>query len=264
MESICRPPGIRSVRPDLVTFVPRPSAPLRLFTIPYAGADATMFVPWVDYLPDFVELTAIRLPGRGARAGEVSLTDPAQLCAMVAELVMDCDDGRPYVFFGHSIGAMIAFDTVRELRRSGYALPQLLAVSAVPPPQGGAFARACRPILVSDQPWRQLGLTDLLPPEVFRDQGAMTAFGPPMMADLLLALHHQYVHEEPLDCAMSVFGARDDTLVAVECLSNWQEQTTLPVRLRTYPGGHLYVHEALPSLLTDLSVDLRKTVGALS
>lgn len=92
----------------------------------------------------------------------------------------------------------------------------------------------------------------------------MTAFGPPMMADLLLALQHQYVHEAALDCPMSVFGARGDTLVAVESLSNWQEQTTFPVRLRTYPGGHLYVHEALPSLLTDLSADLRTTVGAFS
>jgi surfactin synthase thioesterase subunit len=235
---------------------------VRLLTVPYAGADATMFVPWIEYLPDFVELTAVRLPGRGARAGEVSLTDPVQLCAMVAELIMDSDDGRPFVFFGHSIGAMIAFDTVRELRRCGYRLPALLALSAVPPPQGDAFAQACQPILVSDQPWRQLGLTDLLPPEVFRDLGAMAAFGPPMMADLLLALHHRYVHEAPLDCPVSLFGARDDTMVAVESLSNWQEQTTVPVRLRTYPGGHLYVHDALPSLLADLSADLRTTVGA--
>lgn len=166
MESICRPLST-SPRPDLVTFTPRPQAPVRLFAIPYAGADAMMFAPWVEYLPDSVELTAVRLPGRGARAGEVSLTDPAQLCAMVAELVLDTDDGRPYVFFGHSIGAMIAFDTVRELRRCGHAMPSLLALSAVPPPQGGAFARACRPILVSDQPWRQLGLTDLLPPRCF-------------------------------------------------------------------------------------------------
>ncbi|MFE5330280.1 thioesterase II family protein [Embleya sp. NPDC056575] len=264
MESICRPLGTRSPRPDLVTYTPRPHAPVRMFTIPYAGADATMFAPWVDYLPDSVEVTAVRLPGRGARTGEVSLTDPAQLSAMVAELVLESDDGRPYVFFGHSIGAMIAFDTVRELRRCGHRMPSLLALSAVPPPQGGAFARACQPILVSDQPWRQLGLTDLLPPEVFRDQGSMAAFGPPMMADLLLALQHRYVHEAPLDCVLSVFGARDDTLVAVESLSNWQEQTTRPLRLRTYPGGHLYVHEALPSLLTDLSTDLRSTVGAFS
>lgn len=261
MESICRP-LIRSPRPDLVTYVPRPAAQVRLFTLPYAGADPGMFAPWVQHLPDSVELRALRFPGRGSRAGEVSLTDPAMVSAMVAELIMEADDGRPFAVFGHSIGGMIAFDAVRELRRCGHRSPSLLALSAVPAPQGGAFAKACRPILVSDQPWRQLGLTDLLPPEVFRDLGAMAAFGPPMMADLLLALHHRYVHEPPLDCPVSIYGARDDTLVSVHSLSDWQEQTTQPLRLRTYPGGHLYVHDQLANLLADLAGDLRALVGA--
>lgn len=110
------------------------SAGLRLFCFPFAGGGASVFRSWRSELPTNVELACIQLPGRENRRGEPLLHHLADVIqhlklAIIPHLTV------PFIFFGHSMGALIAFELVRSLRQTQHPLPQHLFVSACHAPQ---------------------------------------------------------------------------------------------------------------------------------
>lgn len=89
---------------------------------------------WTRYLPDTVELCSVELPGRGTRAGRPSCTDMGVVVSGIAEAVSDQSDSRSMVLFGHSVGALLAYEVTRALRREGQRLPKMLALSGIAKP----------------------------------------------------------------------------------------------------------------------------------
>src|SRR5688572_28408903 len=117
---------------------PDPSAPLRLFCLPYAGGGAAAYRPWVRALAGVAEVVPLLLPGRESRFAEpaadrVDALVPGLVDGLAPELAADAADPRPYAVFGHSMGALIAFELCRALRDAvgarSSALPSLLVVS---------------------------------------------------------------------------------------------------------------------------------------
>src|SRR5580658_10416135 len=101
---------------------------LRLFCFHYAGATASIFRSWQGSLPAEVELVAVQLPGREYRLAEPLLTDMTQIVAALAEILPPLLD-KPFVFFGHSMGALLGFDLTRILRARGLRQPELMIAS---------------------------------------------------------------------------------------------------------------------------------------
>src|SRR5262249_19507520 len=106
---------------------------LRLFCFPYAGASASMFRPWQSEIHPGIEICGVQLPGRGARFGEAPFKRLSQILDALTENLRGAFD-LPFAFFGHCMGALIAFELARRLRREGRE-PLHLIVSALPPPQ---------------------------------------------------------------------------------------------------------------------------------
>jgi len=106
----------------------RPGAKVRLFAFPYSGASASIFFSWAEPLPRTIELVAVQLPGRGARLSEPSFTHMTELIDALALAMLPFLD-RPFALFGHSLGAVIAFELTRRLRATGANLPVHLLVS---------------------------------------------------------------------------------------------------------------------------------------
>src|SRR5262245_63225231 len=95
---------------------PRPAASVRLFCFPYAGGGASVFRGWADCLPGAVEVCPVQMPGRETRFREPAFTRlPPLVEALAASLRPHLD--RPFAFFGHSLGALVAFELARRLRR---------------------------------------------------------------------------------------------------------------------------------------------------
>ncbi|RKG78833.1 thioesterase, partial [Corallococcus exercitus] len=117
--------------PWLACRIRRPDASMRLFCFPHSGGSVGEYVRWADLLPD-IEVLGIQLPGRGARAEEAPFT---RLHDLVDTLVREVDFGTSFAFFGHSLGALVAFETARRLRDLGRAIPSALFLSAAPAPQ---------------------------------------------------------------------------------------------------------------------------------
>src|SRR5215212_799742 len=107
----------------------RPSAAVRVFCLPYAGVGASAFRGWAEAFGPDVELLYVQTPGREGRLREAACATVAELArALASEMTVLLD--RPYVFFGHSFGAVVAFETAQELRRRGAPEPAHLFVSA--------------------------------------------------------------------------------------------------------------------------------------
>src|SRR5437763_6784374 len=125
LQNFVKPPGNWVAAP-----YPKPDANLRLFCFPFAGAGASVFFPWAKALAHLpVELRCIQYPGRENRLSEAPLDS---LSEMVAGIVgaLSSNLSRPFAFFGHSLGALIAFETIRALRRLALPQPVHLFISA--------------------------------------------------------------------------------------------------------------------------------------
>ena len=105
-----------------------PKTRLRLFCFLYAGGGASIFRQWSENMPEGVEVCAVQLPGRENRIAEPPFRILASLVEAMVEALAPYFD-VPFAFFGHSLGAKIAFELVRELRRKKGIQPVHLFVS---------------------------------------------------------------------------------------------------------------------------------------
>ena len=95
---------------------PRQSPSVRLFCFPYAGVGASVFRQWPAGLPVEFDVCAVQLPGRTVRLSEPPIASiPALVDGIVAAITPYLD--IPFVFFGHSMGAILAAEVTRELVR---------------------------------------------------------------------------------------------------------------------------------------------------
>src|SRR5690349_236164 len=98
--------------PWLACVRPRPRSSVRLFCFAHAGGGASFFRGWAAGLPESVEVSPVQLPGRETRFREPPFTRLGQLTEALAEALRPHLD-RPFAFFGHSLGALVAFELAR-------------------------------------------------------------------------------------------------------------------------------------------------------
>ena len=234
---------------------PRPLARRRLFCLPYAGGAASVYRSWAEMLPADVEVCPVQLPGRGSRFREAPFRKVADLIPALAEGLLPLMD-LPFALFGHSMGAVVAFELARELRRRGATAPVLLALSGHQAPQ--------RPD--SEPPFSHLPDAEFLeevqrrydgiPPEVLAEEELLQLLLPVLRADIQVLETYAYAKEPPLDCPISCFGGEGDRHVSLADLEAWRDETCGPLRVRTFPGGHFFVESARADVLHALSRDL--------
>jgi len=215
-------------------------ARIRLFCLPHAGAGTAMYIIWKRFLPAFVEVCPVQIPGREARLAEPSITDCARLIAeMTAALAGYMD--KPYVIFGHSMGALLALDLARSLRSAGLPEPSGLFVSGrnathVPLKHGAIHQMA-------DEEFLEALATRYggLPQEVLDTPELMELYLPILRADMKLLENHRYEALAPLACPIAAFAGKDDRNVSAAGLEAWREHTTAEFETKWFEGGHFYL-----------------------
>src|SRR5262249_42643770 len=117
----------------------RPASELRLFCFPYAGASGSVYRPWATQLPEWCEACPIEPPGRWARLREPAFVRIDALVLALSDALAPFFD-KPFAFFGYSVGALVAFELARYLRKKGQPAPRHLFVAARRAPQLGQVA----------------------------------------------------------------------------------------------------------------------------
>jgi surfactin synthase thioesterase subunit len=231
----------------------RPNAAVRLYCFPHSGGSPGEFARWSDQLPED-EVLGVQLAGRGGRLTETPLTDVRELAVALADSV---GFSAPFVFFGHSLGALVAYETARVLLDRGRRMPDQLFVSACPGP---------------DVPRRMPPLTGLpdaelldrleeyygpLGAELREDPELLALVLPAYRADFAAAESYEYVSGPPLDVPITAFGGINDT-VSEDDLRAWSQHTTGQFRLDQFPGGHFYLRAQVQPLLATVIRTLRQ------
>jgi pyochelin biosynthesis protein PchC len=227
----------------------RPGTGRRLVCFPHAGGGAATFDPWRNLLPPEVRLDAVQLPGREHRTGEPAdprLVDLAERLA--AALNAETGVSRPDVFFGHSMGALLAYETIRALRRRDAALPARLVVA------GARAPHLPRQSHVHDRPEGEL-VAELnrlggTPADLLRELAAegesLDSVLPAVRADFTAVETYRYLPEPPLPCALTVLGGAADSDVTETHLAAWSVHVQRPPAVAVLAGGHFFVQT--PSL----------------
>ncbi|MEQ9332862.1 alpha/beta fold hydrolase [Thalassobaculum sp.] len=233
---------------------PRPEAAVRLFCFPHAGGAASSYFHWPAAL-DGVDVLAVQPPGREGRLAEPPIADmPALLDCLVAEVEPHLD--RRTLFFGHSMGALVAFELARELRRRGLPAPERLYVSGrraptVPTAEAPLHALP-DPELVAELNRRFGGL----PAAILAEPELMALFLPVIRADLTVLERHAFSRDPVLDLPITALGGEDDARAPESGLAAWRELTSADFAVRRFPGGHFYLHDRREAFLRDLAAML--------
>ena len=228
---------------------------LRLFCFPYAGGAASAFRLWGGALAPEVEVCPVQLPGRGSRFRETPFRNATELVAAAADGLRPMMD-VPFALFGHSMGAVVAFELARELRRRSWPCPVLLIVSGrQAPPRPSPlppFGHLPDPEFLREVCARY----DNIPDEVLAEDELLQLVLPALRADILVLETHPYARELPLDCPISCFGGQEDRHVSREDLESWAEHTRAGSKVRIFPGRHFFIDSAREAVWRALREDL--------
>ncbi|WP_343047377.1 thioesterase II family protein [Pseudomonas akapageensis] len=228
---------------------------VKLFCFPYAGASAQFYARWRRGLPAWLDVRPVELPGRGARFGEPL---HEQLMPLVEQLVTElrADIHTPYAFFGHSMGALIAFEVTHALRRHGLPQPEQLFLSGASAPghrDDERYARLDTDAGLVDE-LRRLGGTAA---EVIHSPELMAMVLPVLRADFRLCTGYGPVHRPPLTCALHVLGGDGDYMGAA-ALQAWRSETRGTFSCTSFVGDHFFLHAREAQVLDHLCTRLAR------
>ena len=236
---------------------PDPIAPLRLWCFPYAGAGAAAWHPWAAPLAGVADLVAIRLPGRENRLMEAPATRIEPLAdALAAEIAPYSHE--PYALCGHSLGALLAYETARRLRSAGRPAPVALIAS-------GARAPHCprnEPNLHGLPDDAFIGEVDRryqgIPKELLANREFLDLFLPALRGDLAVFENYQHEPDEPLASPLLSMGGTEDPRVSRDQTLAWREQTSGEFEAEFFPGGHFFNQSSLTAVTKRVVTFLRK------
>jgi medium-chain acyl-[acyl-carrier-protein] hydrolase len=234
-----------------------PNAKFRLLLFPCAGGSANSYYPWSKYLPSFVEAQAIELPGRSERLHE---TPPSAMLPVIESVCSALDELNtlPTAFFGHSFGALLAFEVCRKLRLAGRSQPLHLFVAGRIAPQ--IPLRKPKIHHLPDASFlEKVSLLGGIPPELLLNSEIMDLLTPSLRADIMLHETYQYTEQPPLSCPTTAFGGIEDHDVTLEDLKEWRKQTSAEFDLQQFDGGHFFVQSEQEQII---AIILRKLIAA--
>lgn len=229
----------------------------RLICFPYAGAGASVFFPWGRALNSTqVEVHSVQLPGRETRLSERPARSVRLLAPALAEAVGPLMD-RPVIFVGHSMGALIAFEVCRELRRQGLRLPRKLIVCGAKPPHLVHLTRKLHHL--SDVDFIETIARDYngIPKELLNEPQIVDLIRPILRADFELMETYNITEEPPLDLPILAFGGREDITVPWNELLQWGRHTAREFREQAFAGGHFFINETRETVIQSVLRELR-------
>ncbi|MFF9501304.1 thioesterase II family protein [Streptomyces sp. NPDC014656] len=229
-----------------------------LVCFPHAGGAASAYVPLARALAPDVAVLAAQYPGRQDRRHEAPLDDIGELADALAAEVRRGTEG-PYAFFGHSMGAVLAYETARRLRAAGQAGPRHLFLSGRRAP---ALDPSPHDRMLTDADVmaavRRLGGTT---PAVLDDPELREMVMPALRADYRAVGRYAWRPGAPLDVPIGVFVGDGDPVVTVEQAGAWRDFTTAATTLEVFQGGHFYLDRHLPAIARSVTGALAAPAG---
>ncbi|RNJ41180.1 hypothetical protein B5V01_26190 [Mesorhizobium erdmanii] len=234
----------------------------RIICFPHGGGSVQSFRTWSDYLPEDVELICLDLPGRGKRSAEAVIRSMDALVPMVTEALRGYSD-RPFVFFGHSVGALVAYEIARSLEKAGRPTPFHVVVSA----HKSADEPADEPPMyryMDDKLADAVRILGLVPKEALANEELLHNFIlPPLRADLELAETYDRKLPTPLNAAITAMGGVQDETINANDLDEWRRLTTSRFARIMFDSDHFFTHSMTAEVVSTLLREVEEVKAQL-
>lgn len=223
-----------------------------LYIFPHAGGSASFYVPFAKQFTSDVKRVAVQYPGRGGTHDLAAFKSVGELADKVCTMVSpDRAVGSELAFFGHSMGALVAFEVARRFEAAGNPIAMLFVSACAAPGRSGYDY-----IPESDR-----GLLDAVAemtgvrPE-FLDNEEFAAKILPTLRGFKAITNYRCEPDVVLSSPIVAFYADDDEVATREKVSPWAERTSAEFAVREFPGHHFYLSEHLPALVSDIESKL--------
>lgn len=204
----------------------------RIFCFPFSGSGASAFSAWPAAL-DGIEVCPVQFPGRENRLGHPHYGTYEDLAAALAEPLAPLLD-RPFAFFAHCAGALVAYETVLRLAELGLPTPHCLFVSGQPAPHEASRDR----MLTMTEPELRAEVEAFVRGRGMEPRPDMVDLGlMVLLRDHAAAGAYRRVEPAAVDCPVVVLHWRDDPDVSLDDLQGWRRYAD-SVDFRVVDGGH--------------------------
>ncbi|XP_071483830.1 mycocerosic acid synthase-like polyketide synthase [Diadema antillarum] len=255
-----------------------PSAQLICF--PSVGEGPTMFAKWKRKLDDRnIQMITVQMPGWERREQEKPLQNFTDIVTKLADLILPTLIRGHFVFFGHSIGGLIAFELAHYLKENYNLSPAHLFISSwfsptleYPRPEdlkeNGHTYRTMQRIVNShvdsSRPPTANGNSfkfSFFEPSTFSTARRKNALIPSIQAAIVMCKKYRHVHKDKLHCSLTVLGGKDDDFISPNLLDNWKKEVHPSARFQKIllPGKHMYILFASKPVLKEIMAVMKKS-----
>jgi len=227
---------------------------LRLVCFPFSGSSASIFRPWIDSLSAEIEVLAVQLPGRENRLRERYIRDMDEIVEQLEHEIGPVLD-PPFVFFGHSLGSLIAYELLQRLEATGRHRAELFFAS------GGPAPHTCIPpderrTLTQDQILQDLRKISGTHATLLDDAEVLALLLPMLQADFEIYGNYRYRESAPLRSPIVSIRGAADAYITHQRQLEWNRHTDREFSFHTIPGPHLLMADSSGALLALLNAYL--------
>lgn len=226
-----------------------------VYMIPFAGGSQYSFGSFTRLFPADIRVSVMELPGRGGRFSE-----PLLYCFddMVTDLVgkMKLVTGRPYVIYGHSMGALLGYLMSRRIFEKGMPMPQHLVVSGFAAPVHRK-EKLSRYLLGEEEFWRLLIDLGGISGETAGNEELRAFYEPILRADIQALDSYVYEPCRPMDIPITAIrGTKESTSTAK--LLDWQMESSAGAVIKEFEGDHFFIFNHAERIISIICDPLKK------
>ncbi|MFJ8582973.1 thioesterase II family protein [Micromonospora sp. NPDC093277] len=219
---------------------------MRLICFPHAGGSASFYFPVSRALAPRIEVLAVQYPGRQERRRDPAVNSIHELADQIAA-ALPYEDWRPTAFFGHSMGATLAFEVAHRLERDRGLSPLHIFASGRRAPSRTRVENLHQ--LGDDAIVAELRRHSATDDRLLEDQELLRMILPALRSDYRAIETYQARPDVRLRCPLTVLVGTADPLVTPDEAEAWRAHTTGPTEVRYFPGGHFYLTERMQEIL---------------
>ncbi|MDN4524090.1 thioesterase II family protein [Fictibacillus fluitans] len=229
----------------------------QLFCIPYAGASATMYMPWTNLVEDHIHIRPVELAGRGSRFDEPPSLNFSDALDDVLQQIIPLADKGPYAIFGHSMGAVLAFEVYYQLLNKKYPKPSHLFLSGRPAPREKSKKNGLHQ-MIRDKLNKFFILKGGIPKELAKHPDLAKSFRKVLQSDLgWMASYHFQPKPVKVDCPVTIFCGLGDR-IRREDAAAWNNYVSSPCTITWIEGDHFFLNSYTQELVSSINQAIPK------
>ncbi len=214
-----------------------------VFCFHHAGGSGVNFTKW-NNTGNNIRFIPIELPGRGIRMKEHCISHFRDAVHQIAEAIQEevskthCSE---FFFFGHSLGAIIAFCTAWYMNQQYHIHPKALFVAARHAPQmpDPSLFRSDMSDEAMVEELKRLGGT---PEEILNCKEYLAMFTSIIRNDYRLHEEYHY-HGEKIDIPIIAHAGTEDYGASKADMKAWSQVTDNYCYVEEFEGGHFFLYE---------------------